>query len=339
MNAHALLTSQGWLGTGHALDSRLTDYGAPTYKQKGHRGLAYDPSQLQNARDITLSSGNGLVKPLLVSQRHDSKRGIGKKAHEPQSGNQWWLKGFQSALDNIGKSESERTSANNSGYSTPVGGARYVGKHAGLYGYFVKGQLMRGTLDEDVESERSSKKRKSDVLDDDKSEGQGRDPLASSPVKSPQTTKELETSVPYLEERDKNRRSVDKRAPSTDVEQFATVGQFLGAVKDVTKQEKKKKWKSESLKQADEADRNLSSDQRPEETKEERKARRRRRKEEKQNRELTLAEMVEEELAKLNSMDNTSDQTSDAENADEKAKRKAERRRRKMEEKAKSEAK
>ncbi|KAJ9650885.1 hypothetical protein H2198_009825, partial [Neophaeococcomyces mojaviensis] len=66
MNAHALLTSQGWLGTGHALDSRLTDYGAPTYKQKGHRGLAYDPSQKQEA-----TAGNGLVKPLLISRRHD----------------------------------------------------------------------------------------------------------------------------------------------------------------------------------------------------------------------------------------------------------------------------
>jgi len=296
MNASALLTSQGWLGPGHALDSRLTDYGAPTYKQKGHRGLAYDPN-------APASTGNGLVKPLLVSQRGTSRHGIGKKVHEPQSGNEWWLKGFQSALQNIGKSESERSSVANSGTSTPrhggASGSGYVGKHGGLYGYFVTGQMMRGTLEEWDEEEgerrKASKKRKSDVLE----EGT-QDPLAVSPVKRVQTAKELETSIEYLRERDKERRKVHRRAQSTDVEQFAAIGQFLGATED---EKRKKKGRRKDAVEAPGPECEAR-----EESKEERRARRKRRKEGKGEGNLTLAQMVEEELARLSSMNNSEDE-------------------------------
>lgn len=282
MNAAALLTGQGWLGPGHALDARITDYGAPTYKQKGKRGLAFD-GKATTEQSI---AGNGLVKPLLVSQR-SGKLGIGKKAHEPQAGNQWWMTGFQSALDNIGKSESERTSAVNSGTTTPT-----TNKHGGLYGYFIAGQMMKGTLEEwsaAQQEERKSKKRKSDVLDED--------PLAVKPVKKAQTAEDLESSVAYLSQRDKSRKTKHERAQSTDVEQFAAVSQFLGAAID----EKRKKDKS----RLNIVDTVVSAivDPDREESKEERRARRKRRKEEKQK--LTLAQMVEEELARLSSVNNS----------------------------------
>ena len=297
MNASALLTSQGWLGPGHALDSRLTDYGAPTYKQKGHRGLAYDP----NANPV--NSGNGLVKPLLVSQRGASRHGIGKKVHEPPSGTEWWLKGFQSALQNIGKSESERTSAVNSGTSTPRnGGSGYVGKHGGLYGYFSTGQMMEGTLKDWEERQRRTKKRKSDVLEEEM-----QDPLAVSPVKRVQTAKELESSVEYLAACDKERRKAHQRAPSTDVEQFAAIGQFLSATSDEMKKKSNPKELVRSLEKPGES---------REESKEDRRARRKRRKEQRENGKLTLAQMVEEEMARLSSMTNSeADEVSGAEQA------------------------
>lgn len=291
MNAHALLTSQGWLGSGHALDSRLTDYGAPTYKQKGKRGLAYDSSGTSTP---TITSGNGLVKPLLYSQRNGpgGRSGIGKKVHEPADGNQWWLKGFQSALANIGKSESERID------TTPV-----VGKHAGLYGYFVAGQMMQGTI---LDEQPKGKKRKSDVLEEETKA----DALAVKPVKRVQTAKELESSIPYLEERDKTRRKKHERAQSTDVEQFAIMGQFFGAAKD---------GRSQPV-----AEVVLEDGEARAETKEERRARRRRRKEEKERGALTLAQMVEEELARISSMNN-SEADAAGESDPDKARRKAER--------------
>jgi len=318
MNASALLTSQGWLGPGHALDSRLTDYGGPTYKQKGHRGLAYDPAAASASQD-SISAGNGLTRPLLVSQRGGSRHGIGKKAHEPASGNEWWLKGFQNALQNIGKSESERTSAVNSGTSTPRNELKngYVGKHGGLYGCFVTGQIMKGTLEEWNEEKKPGKKRKSDVLERDEK----RDPLGVSPVKRVQTAKELETSIDYLTERDKERKRALKREQSTDVEQFAAVGAFLGATED----EKRKKGRCKETSEA----RDAESDARAE-SKEERRARRKRRKEGMGDGGLTLAEMVEEELARLSSMNNSE---RDDSAADEKAMKKAERKKKRRKEK------
>lgn len=296
MNAHALLTSQGWLGSGHALDSRLTDYGAPTYKQKGKRGLAYESS---GASTPTITSGNGLVNPLLISRRNgpDGRFGIGKKKHEPASGNEWWLKGFQSALNNIGKSENERTDT--SGTSTPV----LAGKHDGLYGYFVAGQMMQGT----IEAYNKGKKRKSDVLEED--EGNA---LAVKPVKRLQTVEDLEKAIPYLEERDKTRRKKHERAQSTDVEQFAVIGQFFGATN------------GEKASQKEDGVSNLNEEIITE-TKEERRARRRRRKEEKEKGQLTLAQMVEEELAKLSSLNNSEADAAEDSNSD-RARRKAERR-------------
>lgn len=286
MNAHALLTSQGWLGSGHALDSRLTDYGAPTYKQKGKRGLAYE----SGTSTPTITSGNGLVKPLLVSQRNGpgGRYGIGKKAHEPASGTEWWLKGFQSALANIGKSEEERTVD-----TTPVA----AGKHGGLYGHFVAGQMMQGTIEEHMSTK--GKKRRSDVLQED-------DGLAVKPVKRVQTARELESSIPYLQERDKTRRKKHERAISTDVEQFAVVGQFLGAADG-------KKEKGDVV---------VHVETRAE-TKEERSARRRRRKEDKERGKLSLAQMVEEELAKLSSLNNSEADAAEDSTSD-RARRKAE---------------
>ena len=135
---------------GHSLDSR---------PHKGRRGLAYDPKQAQN-------NGNGLIKPLLMSQKRNTF-GIGKKAHEPAAGNEWWLKGFEAALSNVGKSESERTS----GTATPELGHPangHSGKHIGLYGFFVKGGEMEGTIGSQEREECTSirrQKRKSDELD------------------------------------------------------------------------------------------------------------------------------------------------------------------------------
>lgn len=137
MDAHAHLLSLGWAGPGHSLDSR------PQLQHKGRRGLAYDPSN-NNSNSNSNNNGRGLVKPLLVSQKKNSF-GVGKRTHEPAAGNEWWLKGFENALSNIGKNNS---SGATSGTATPESPSTAVdgGKHSGLYGFFVKGQQMEGTI-------------------------------------------------------------------------------------------------------------------------------------------------------------------------------------------------
>ena len=219
MDTHAHLLSLGWAGPGHSLDSK-------PYNQKGVRGLAYDPAKVGN-------NGNGLVKPLSISQRR-GRFGIGKKAHEPQAGNEWWLKGFESALGNIGKSESER----GSGTPTSVSAA-YAGKHGGLYGFFIKSQEMQGTIGEMETIKCTSKKRKSDVLDDHP----GDDTSKVSKFEAERSTSKFEHAGTFFALRDKGEKRRHQPQRVTPVEDFEKIGKYL---KVRTEYPNKKKRKSEA---------------------------------------------------------------------------------------------
>ncbi|KAK5209108.1 hypothetical protein LTS03_000351 [Exophiala xenobiotica] len=308
MDAHAHLLSLGWAGPGHSLDSR-------PYTQKGHRGLAYDPAKVGN-------TGTGLVKPLSISQRK-GRLGVGKKAHEPQAGNEWWLKGFESALGNIGKSESERSS----GTSTPIPNLNHNGgKHSGLYSFFIKGQQMQGTIgDADADNEdsmrTSTKRRKGDedTVED----------AVSKKKKTGSATVEFEQVGAYIalrdEDKDKKRRKRTER-PSP-VEEFKQVGEYLEARSDT---KKRKRNKSELQPESGVSTPATAADdeaQQPEkaETKEERRERRRLRKEEKE-RQKQLAAQV----------DGHQSESAESEDAATKAARRAERKRRKADKAAKA---
>ena len=219
MDAHAHLLSLGWAGPGHSLDSR---------PHKGRRGLAYDPKQSQN-------NGNGLIKPLLISQKKNAF-GIGKKAHEPAAGNEWWLKGFETALSNVGRSESERTS----GTATPEFGRPtngYTGKHAGLYGFFVKGGEMEGTTGLETETKTASrrrKKRKSDALDSQdvsSSSSASEEPQVGTGkrCKSKKGTQEFELVGAFLQARDKDEKRRHRKQKTGALEEFQQVGEFFEA--------------------------------------------------------------------------------------------------------------
>lgn len=287
MDAHAHLISLGWAGPGHALDSR-------PYKQKGHRGLAYDPAKVGN-------TGTGLVKPLLISQRK-ARFGVGKKAHEPQAGNEWWLKGFESALGNIGKSESERSS----GASTPVPTGYAGGKHSGLYSFFVKGQQMEGTMDPLEKTEKTttqqSKKRKSDVLGEASDEEENAITTKDTRQKSrSKTTADFEQVGTYIAMRDKGEKRRQRGEKPSPVEEFEQVGAYLEA-RSEKKEKKSKKRKSEAVAGQQISDASTEAEgettegqSQPDkpldraETKEERRERRRQRREQKERRRVEAA--------------------------------------------------
>lgn len=299
MDAHAHLLSLGWAGPGHSLDSR-------PYKQKGHRGLAYDPAKVGN-------TGTGLVKPLGISQRQ-GRLGVGKKAHEPQAGNEWWLKGFESALGNIGKSESERSSGTSTPITNPSGG-----KHSGLYSFFIKGQQMQGTIeDADDDSMRTSTKRKkSDVLGD---EDTNEDALSKKQRTGAAVEFEQVGAFMTLRDKDKKRRKRTER-PSP-VEEFKQVGEYLEARSETKKRKRKSEAQPSGVRTPAAED-----EEQPEkaETKEERRERRRRRKEEK-DRQKQLAAQV----------DGHQSESAETEDAATKAARRAERKRRKADKTAKA---
>lgn len=118
MNAHALLTSQGWRGTGHSLH--------PT------------------------SDDTGLKHHLLIKRDGNDGSGLGsKKDHKAEA---WWMNAFDQALKGIDMSSGSMKQTVSNGKLdlnkiTARGANKYIGNR-GLYTCFVKGGLLRGTVGE-----------------------------------------------------------------------------------------------------------------------------------------------------------------------------------------------
>ncbi|KUJ24596.1 uncharacterized protein LY89DRAFT_679688 [Mollisia scopiformis] len=130
MDAHALLTSQGWRGTGNSLH--------PT------------------------SNTIGLSRPLLVSKKQNTL-GIGKKQHK--TSDMWWMNAFDSSLKGLDTTkEGTVVQTVTSGGLDMVSkaGAKWVGSKGGLYASFVRGESLSGTITpvESTESEEPAKKKR-----------------------------------------------------------------------------------------------------------------------------------------------------------------------------------
>lgn len=115
MDAHALLTKQGWRGTGNSLH--------PT------------------------NNSIGLAKPLLVGRKND-KVGLGKKVH--QTSDMWWMHAFDEslkALNTTNEGTSIKPSPSTGGLEAIKRGAgKWILANGGLYANFVKGTGLAGTM-------------------------------------------------------------------------------------------------------------------------------------------------------------------------------------------------
>lgn len=123
MDAHALLTSQGWRGTGHSLHH--TD------------------------------DSIGLARPILVSRKNNNL-GIGRKSHV--TSDQWWLNAFDEQLKGLDTSKKGvvvQTVQHTKLDMIAAGTGKYSGA-GGLYASFVRGGLLEGTLTPDSTSSEST---------------------------------------------------------------------------------------------------------------------------------------------------------------------------------------
>ncbi|PGH28155.1 hypothetical protein AJ80_00045 [Polytolypa hystricis UAMH7299] len=116
MDAQAYLIRQGWSGPGNPLN--------PTRRPGPHGGL-------------------GLTKPILVARKKNN-HGIGKKTTHDHA-NQWWLRGFEDALKGVGE---DGTATPTSQEEDDNGSARFrTGLSCELYKFFVRGEVLEGTLE------------------------------------------------------------------------------------------------------------------------------------------------------------------------------------------------
>ncbi|KAJ4271536.1 hypothetical protein NW762_000240 [Fusarium torreyae] len=110
MDAHALLSSQGWRGTGHSLHK--TD------------------------------DSIGLAKPLLLN-RKDNTKGLGQKQHF--TSDQWWMNAFDEQLKGIDTSKKGKVVQ-----TITTGKLNVLDKNLGKYSVyttFVRGGFLEGTID------------------------------------------------------------------------------------------------------------------------------------------------------------------------------------------------
>ncbi|CVK84246.1 uncharacterized protein FMAN_01358 [Fusarium mangiferae] len=135
MDAHALLSSQGWRGTGHSLHK--TD------------------------------DSIGLAKPLLLN-RKDNTRGLGQKQHF--TSDQWWMNAFDEQLKGIDTSKEGKVVQ-----TVTTGKLNALEKNLGKYSVyttFVRGGFLEGTIDKltiNESSTESSETESSDQQEGDKS--------------------------------------------------------------------------------------------------------------------------------------------------------------------------
>ncbi|CAA9967033.1 zf-RING-2 domain containing protein [Pyrenophora teres f. maculata] len=82
-------------------------------------------------------TGRGIKKPLLITHKND-QLGLGKKKAAHTTDDQWWLRAYDQSLQTIG-----------TGKDSTLDQVRTQGiNRGGLYGFFVKGEQIEGTIED-----------------------------------------------------------------------------------------------------------------------------------------------------------------------------------------------
>jgi len=135
INAGQHLTSLGWAGPGHALDSH--------------------------------TSNRGLSRPLLVTHKQNT-RGLGSRTAKERQADQWWLNAFDAALRQANTTEGKSNGLSDGPSALDRVREYGVGK-GGLYGWFKRGEVLGGTFDEESSDDMQANKRKREATQEKKS--------------------------------------------------------------------------------------------------------------------------------------------------------------------------
>ena len=93
------------------------------------------------------ATDRGIKKPLLISHKQD-QLGLGRKKAAHTTDDQWWMRAYDQSLQSIGTGKGEESTLSQ---------IRTKGiNRGGLYGFFVKGEGMAGTIDDSTGDEGAS---------------------------------------------------------------------------------------------------------------------------------------------------------------------------------------
>ncbi|KAL1612643.1 hypothetical protein SLS60_000872 [Paraconiothyrium brasiliense] len=104
------------------------------------------------------TSDRGISKPLLISHKQD-QLGLGKKKASHTTDDQWWMRAFDESLQNLG-----------TGQTSTLSQIQEKGiNRGGLYGFFVKGEGLIGTIGDESSTSTSGTSTTPKTAKDDES--------------------------------------------------------------------------------------------------------------------------------------------------------------------------
>ncbi|EUC46707.1 hypothetical protein COCMIDRAFT_92080 [Bipolaris oryzae ATCC 44560] len=217
------------------------------------------------------TTGRGIKKPLLIAHKND-QLGLGKKKAAHTTDDQWWMRAFDQSLQSIG-----------TGKDSTLDQIRTKGiNRGGLYGFFVKGEQIEGTIEDTsaitTEASNSSSgtstpptsasESEAPAKTSDKKNKRKREEKEASASKKSKKSKDSSEKVSKSKSRDNSQDVVTKKlaklkpAEKADYEtRAAEKGQTLEqyvlrriqkkAEKDITKEKKEEKTDKKKQKKSD----------------------------------------------------------------------------------------
>ncbi|KAJ9199378.1 hypothetical protein DTO164E3_4690 [Paecilomyces variotii] len=274
MDAQAYLMRLGWDGPGNPLN--------PNRRPGPHGGL-------------------GLTRPILVA-RKSNKDGVGRKTTKDHS-NQWWLRGFEEALRGVG----DDGTANESGVGQQ--GSSLIRNGSELYKFFVRGEGLKGTIEENANRLKEEKKKKKEKKTSEDSSEEKKKSRSKRKRDDDEDEESKEARALRKEERRKKRKMKEDADSTRNQDATSSIE---------TKEERRERKKREKKEKKDKKEKKLSREDKEDDDRT-RPSREERKKDKKRKKDITTAE--QDYPTPLSTEESSADGSADDEKASSKLKK------------------
>ncbi|KAK7181899.1 hypothetical protein DPSP01_009494 [Paraphaeosphaeria sporulosa] len=161
------------------------------------------------------TSDRGIKKPLLISHKQD-QLGLGKKKASHTTDDQWWMRAFDESLQNLG-----------SGKTSTLSQIQEKGiNRGGLYGFFVKGEGLQGSIGEETSIPASGATTPPTSVDDSSTDESESD---SDSMSSDDAASDSSKLTKAKKSQNKRKREAEEDVPATKKLKQETGGVKIGA--------------------------------------------------------------------------------------------------------------